>query len=340
MPLDTFGTAVLTRVIQYLPEPTTWLLDRYFPDTIISDVETIEFDVMNGKRRMSPFVSPLVEGKIVEPLGFFTNSLRPAYVKDKRVFDATRPFRRAAGEALLGGNLTGATRMERVLATEMLDQMNMLKRRQEWMAAQSLVGGGYTISGEKYQTVVINFGRASGQQIVLTSGNTWGSTGVSPLDLLQTWAMQMFKASGVMPTDVVMDINAWLIFRRDPTVQSRWNTLNQNRADISFAAQKAGGGVLMGVIDGFQIFVYQEYYVDDNDAEQSMLPTNTVLLLSQQLEGVRHYGAIKDHESLQAAMYFPKSWTVPDPSVRYLMLQSAPLVVPYRVNASFAATVA
>jgi hypothetical protein len=37
--------------------------------------------------------------------------------------------------------------------------------------------------------------------------------------------------------------------------------------------------------------------------------------------------------------YFVKSWTEEDPSVRFLMLQSAPLVFPTRPNASFKAKV-
>jgi hypothetical protein len=37
--------------------------------------------------------------------------------------------------------------------------------------------------------------------------------------------------------------------------------------------------------------------------------------------------------------YFTKSWTIPDPSTRILLMQSAPLMVPYRINASFSAKV-
>ena len=339
MSLDTFGTAVLTKVITYLPKPQSWLLDRYFPDTIVSDTEDIYFDVQNGKRRMSPFVSPLVQGKIVDSLGFKTNILRPAYIKDKRVFDPTRPLRRAIGEQLTGGNVSPRDRSDENLRNEMEDQMNMLTRRMEWMAAQALATGGYTISGEKYQTVIVNFGRAAGQQVALTGAARWGQAGVSPLDLLQDWSMLMLQASGVMAGDVVMDVAAWKIFRKDPVVQQRWGAYNQNAASINFNAQKTTGGVYMGQIDGFQIYVYQDYYVDDNNVEQPMLPLNTVLLLSPDMEGVRHFGAIKDHDSLAAVPYFPKSWIEPDPSVRYLMLQSAPLMVPYRPNASFSATV-
>ena len=57
-------------------------------------------------------------------------------------------------------------------------------------------------------------------------------------------------------------------------------------------------------------------------------------------EGVRAYGAIRDEDAgFQALPYFAKSWKENDPSVRYLLMQSAPLTVPYRINASFCATV-
>ena len=58
------------------------------------------------------------------------------------------------------------------------------------------------------------------------------------------------------------------------------------------------------------------------------------------LEGTRCYGAIHDEKANWTAhRYFTKSWVEEDPSVRWLLLQSAPLVVPYRPNASFCATI-
>ena len=96
----------------------------------------------------------------------------------------------------------------------------------------------------------------------------------------------------------------------------------------------------MGEIDGFNIFVYAGWYLDDGGIERPILPSGKILLVSRSLDGVRCFGAIMDEEAgFQALPYYPKSWSVPDPSVRYLLMQSAPLVVPSRVNASLAATV-
>jgi hypothetical protein len=43
-------------------------------------------------------VSPLVAGKVVDDEGFTTKSFKPAYAKDKRRFDPSRPFKRSIGE--------------------------------------------------------------------------------------------------------------------------------------------------------------------------------------------------------------------------------------------------
>ncbi len=74
---------------------------------------------------------------------------------------------------------------------------------------------------------------------------------------------------------------------------------------------------------------------------RNLLPDYTVLLGSQNLlEGTRCYGVIQDEKAgYRASRYFSKSWLEEDPAVRWLLLQSAPLIVPYRPNASFCATV-
>jgi hypothetical protein len=65
-----------------------------------------------------------------------------------------------------------------------------------------------------------------------------------------------------------------------------------------------------------------------------------VILLAPRLQGVRAFGAIRDHSAgFIAQPYHSKSWVDEDPSVRYLLTQSAPLLIPSVPNASFCATV-
>jgi hypothetical protein len=335
---DLFSTDVLIRVVESLIAPPSFLLDRFFPSIQTEESEEIHFDLIDKTRRLAPFVSPVVQGRIVESKGFTTKTFRPAYIKDKRVFDANRPFKRSAGEQI-GGNLSAMQRMQRLLAYDLIDQVEMIDRRLEVMAAEALRTGAVTVTGDQYPTQNINFGRDAGLTITLGAGAKWSDTGINPLDNLQTWAQLVLKKSGAMATDVVMDIDSWKVFRSNAAVLQRIE-LFRGTSTLVQNAQVTEGAVFMGSVDGFNFYVYSGWYIDDAGSEVPILPSGTVLLGSSQIGGVRAFGSIRDEEAgLQAMPMYPKSWVEKDPSVRYLLMQSAPLVVPTRVNASMAATV-
>lgn len=337
---DLFSTDVLNRVVASLLGDPQFLIDRYFGMTQTETSEQIHFDVMVGKRRIAPFVSPLVEGQIVDTLGFSTTTLTPAYIKDKRVFDMNRPLKRSPGEQI-GGTLAPADRMRALVARDMQDQLSMLNRRLEVMAGEVLTTGKSTISGDKYQTVVLDFGRAAGNTI--TAAKLWSDPTALPLDDLQNWSQIMLQATGVQATDLIMTTDVWAAFRINPQIKDRLTLqrVAQTLPTMTQAAQMTEGGQYMGTIDQFNIFVYSGWYVDPaTGLELPIIPLTTAILTGPQLEGVRAYGAIRDEAAgLQAVPYFVKSWTEEDPSVRFLMLQSAPVVFPTRPNASFKAKV-
>lgn len=335
---DLFTTNVLITAVQSLILPQSFLLDRFFPQVQTEDSEEIHFDVVDKTRRLAPFVSPVVAGRVVASQGFTTKTFKPAYIKDKRVFDANRPFKRSSGEQI-GGSLAPAQRLARLVAQDIADQAEMITRRLEVMAAEALRTGAVTISGDDYPTANVSFTRDASLTVTLTGATRWGQTSINPLNSLQDWSQLVLQKSGAMPVDVVMPVDVWKVFRTDPEVQKR---LDQFRGSSTLTqnAQISEGAVFMGVIDGFNIFVYAGWYINDVGAEVAILPAGTVLMGSGQIEGVRAFGAIRDIDAgLQPLAMFPKSWTDQDPSVRYLLMQSAPLTVPTRVNASFAATV-
>ena len=156
--MDIFSTGVLARVVAELPLPAPFILNSFFRAIQTEASEEIHFDVDSGSRRLAPFVSPIVAGQVVQSKGYQTKTFKPAYVKDKRVFDASRPFKRLAGESI-GGQLAPAQRLQLALATELSDQINMVIRRQEVMAIEALRTGKVTVTGDLYPTVEVNFGR-------------------------------------------------------------------------------------------------------------------------------------------------------------------------------------
>jgi hypothetical protein len=336
--MDIFSVATLGRVVAELPQPAPFILNSFFREEQAETTEEIHFDVDNGRRRLAPFVSPLVAGKVVSSKGFVAKTFAPAYVKDKRVFNPNRAFKRSIGERI-GGSLSPAQRMQAALATDMIDQLEMLTRRMELMAVEALRTGSITVSGDEYPTQVVNFGRAASLTKALTSTARWGETGVSPLDSLREWSLEVAKASGSTANVAIMDPKAYALFAADPKVVAE---LDRFRGSAVLNPTVVGeGGRYMGRVGDFDIWVYVGWYENPADGVVTpYMPDHTVILTGPDLEGVRCFGAIQDEESgLQALPYFAKSWIEKDPSARMLLMQSAPLPVPYRINASMAATV-
>ena len=343
--MNIYDTMVLVQLVPNLKTSQNWLLDRFFPNIVESDSEKVAIDVDVGKRRMSPFVSPLMEGKLVEQRRYQTNEFKPAYIKDKRAPDLRKPVRRQIGERI-GGELTGAEREMANLQFEMADQVDMLNRRLEWMAAQVMMNGTITIVGDGFPSTLIDFGRASTMTVTLTGGNRWGQNGISPAANVETWATTMLKTDGVVAEDIVFTTSAWAYFKADPAVAGAINypVWNPSGNLIDPGARVAKGAVYKGRWGNFDLWLYNDWYVDANEVEQPMLTDGQVMLSgggpTSGMNGTRAFGQILDPQFNYGPMaYAPKSWVKEDPAQRFLMMQSSPLIIPSRANGCLAAQV-
>ncbi|HEX3809602.1 MAG TPA: major capsid protein [Rhizomicrobium sp.] len=345
--MNIYDTNALIQVVPNLKTSQNWLLDRFFTNVVEADTEEVSIDVDVGKRRMSPFVSPLVEGKLVEQRRYQTNTFKPAYIKDKRAPDLRKPVRRMIGERI-GGVLSGAEREMANIQFEMADQIDMINRRMEWMASSALQSGTVTIAGDGFPTVVVDFGRDSGNTIALSGGTTWSAANItaetaSPTGNLTTWAQQILKSSGATVSDVVFSTTAWELFKGDPLLKGAiyYPGLSGLGNVVQPGTEIKKGAMYMGRWGQFDLWIYNDWYVDDSNVEQPMLADNTLILSGPELMGTRAFGMILDPAFNYGAMAFaPKTWVEQDPAQRFIMMQSAPIVIPSRVNASLCATVA
>lgn len=329
-----FTTLQLMMLVSQLKRPNMALLDMFFPLISTSQTKEVVFEIENGARRLAPFCSPKVAGKVVEALGREVHKFEPAYIKDKRVFDPDKPLTRMAGESIGGSvNVTPEQRANAMTVKEMADQIEMIQRRLEQMCAEFLVTGSVTVSGEGFETQVLNFGRKSGQSLTLTGATRWGESGVSPVDDVDEWCTQV---EGNVSA-VVMGKDAMKLYKADPKFKDK---LEMRRGDTSanFNTTIAGSrGLKWQGNDGVRdYYIYDEVHVDPETGNEKLnIPSNAVIVAGPDLLGCRHFAAIQDKQAgWQALEFFPKTWHSEDPAVDYLMMQSAPVVAPYRPNAS------
>ena len=341
-----YDTNALIQVVPNLKRPQKFLLDKFFPNIVMSDTEYVSIDIDVGTRRMAPFVSPMVEGKLVEQRRYQTNVFKPAYIKDKRAPDVRKPVRRMIGEHI-GGALSGAEREAANIEFEMTDQIDMIDRRLEWMAAQALLGGTVTISGDGFPTSLVDFGRDAALTVALTGGALWSAANIlagtaTPAANIEQWGHVMLKKSGGVASDIVFTTTAWNNFILDPIVKATmWypgNGGNSNTINVGPGIQK--GALYKGRWGQYDLWVYNDWYVDATNTEQPMIPDGGLILSGPDLLGTRAFGQIMDPAFNYASLpYAPKTWLENDPAQRMILMQSSPIVIPSRVNASFAATV-
>lgn len=336
--MDIFDTYVVNRVVSALEPVKPFLLNSFFANVQAEATEEIRFDVEHSRPRLAPFVSPMVAGQVVQSQGYTTKSFKPAYIKDKRLFNAERALKRAIGETI-GGDVSPVQRMGAVLTAELYDQINMLTRRQELMAAEVLRTGKTIVEGDMYPRVEVDFGRDPDLTLRLVDTACWGEGVADPLEDVAEWSRLVTQKSGAPANTVVMDLKAWQLFSAAPSVKE---LLDRQRGTATLNPAVTGeGGRHVATIGDLQIYLYHAWFNDpETDAQVPYLPDNTVILTGPELEGTRCYGAIKDSKAgFKAVPFFAKTWTDEDPAVRYMLMQSAPLIVPYRVNASMCVTV-
>lgn len=345
--MDIYSTAALVGVVPNLKLSQNWLLDSFFPNVVTSDKETVAIDVDVGLRRMAPFVSPLVAGKLVESRRMQTNEFKPAYIKDKRAPDLRKPIRRQIGERV-GGELSAGEREMINLQLEMADQIDILNRRLEWMASSALCTGTVTIKGDGFPTTLIDFQRDPALTIALSGGARWTPANIaaetaSPTTDLDNWATLVLKKSGSVVTDVVFTTKSWQAFTKDPVLKTANWYPGQGGAgnSIQLGTQVQRGAVSKGVWGQYRLWLYNDWYVDPEDGvEKPMIPDGGVVLTGPDLQGTRAFGAILDPDFNYGPMaYAPKSWVEKDPAQRLVLMQSSPVVIPFRANGALFAQV-
>lgn len=343
MAYDIYSTAFLNRVVDELAPVPQVFLDLFFPEVLVHDTEEVYFDKVSDKPRLTPFVHPLHEGKVVDSIGYTTKSVKPAYVKDLRIHNPLKALKRRAGEALTG-SLTPAQRQQANIVADMADQSRMLSRRMEVMAIEAIRDGKQTIIGEGFNAV-IDFGRDASLTETLLLNDRWSIVDANAPDIpaqLENWSQQIADFDGSVDA-VIMDVKAWNLFRKAPSIKDLLE-IRRGVADTDLviepkAAVKAGVQY-KGSVGNFQIWVYTGSYIDPADgATKKYMPDNTVVMAGRRVEGVRHFGAIMDVDVLVARERYVQSWTERNPSRRMLMLESAPILVPYRPNSAKKVTV-
>lgn len=338
MAVSLFDTRTMLRMLEQAKRPKSFLKDTFFATQTPFDTEYVDIDIIKGKRRMAPFVSPRVGSKTVDRNGYETKIYKPVLVSPDTITTAEDLMKRAPGETIYGAG-SPDIRAAAMLARDMMELDDMITRREEWMAAQVLFTGAVDMVGEGVNESV-SFGLTN--TATLASGAQWDESTSNPIGDLVTARKTIIQGSGVTPTMAILGSDAAATFTGNSKVLA---ALDNRRTEMGMLApdpNRGNGLTYIGYIAeaGLELWGYDEWYLDDSGVEQPMIPVNKVLVGSSQARCEMLYGAVVDvNRGTFAIPRVPKSWTQEKPSARFVQISSRPLPAMLQPDAFYVYTV-
>lgn len=331
MTMSLFETRAMLDLLRDLFPPRTFLRDTFFPLVKTSNATTIEFDVFKGKRRLAPFVNPRHEGKPVERLGYKNRTFKPPYIKPFMELNTELLLNRDMGKTIYHGNSSPALRVAEQLGYDLLELIDMITRREEWMASQILHTGKVAIVGEGVdEEIDFLMDAAHHFDRHTVAANRWTNANSKPLKDLSDLVRLISKTSGKVPRVAVFGHDMYEAFLEHEGVQKLFDLRRIDLGEIKPEELEEGvtyvGRLRKPMLD---IYLYDEFYnADGTGTVTPMVDPKMVLVGSTKTKNCKFYGGILDLEygGIAEERYFPKSWIKDNPSMRFLMVQSAPLM--------------
>lgn len=345
MPIEhsLYDTATLLETMNQLEAPTNYWLELCYPRVMTFTTKYIEFEQMDNLRKLAPFVVPTAQGRPIYTEGSNLTRIAPAYIKPKDAVEAAAMMGRKPGNLLAGTPRTPQQNWDAAVAARLSQHRDAIERRWEWMAAKAIIDGRITIVDEDSPERIIDFERDPSLEITLTGPARWNQAGADVINDIEEWRTLARNARFGGPiTRLTVSADVWEVMRKNPELLKQLDTQIRGTQGSFITGVREGLSVeyvgrLSGTLD---IYVYSDFYHDENGNVVPFMENGLVVGTGPNINGVRAFGAILDKKAgLNALPIFSKMWDQEDPSATFVMSQSAPLMVPVNINASFVAKV-
>ena len=141
--LNFFDNIILAAAVEEVVPAVGFFKDRYFPTGAgdIFKADKVITEYRDGDRKLAAFVAPRVGDIPMTRRGYEITSIQPAYIAPSRLLTLDELTKRGFGEAIYPG-MDEQQRAARLLVDDMADMDARITRREEWMAAQTMITNG------------------------------------------------------------------------------------------------------------------------------------------------------------------------------------------------------
>lgn len=323
------------------PRESTWLTDTFFSRELVTTDKTLAIGSLNMTSPIAPYVNPCVEGRFIRDNRQATvKYIDFAYLKPKTIIEPCSVYDSAIMAQLRAGNKRISTSLSQQEAFQLdqVQKLDMLRKsidnRVNLMCAEVFTTGKLIVMSDDQPKFEVDFGRDASANFA--PALTWDLPNSTPVQDIETMMQIMFELTGSYGANLVMRTSVWkaLVKHNDfnDVFIKPYGGIRNVLENTTFNTSVNQANLKIKLDNGLTIWTFDGYYTDEAGNKQFYLPDGYCGVVDNG-SGVRAYGAIQDLEAnLGAFKYFPKTWLNRDPSALYMLVQSAPMVVPADAN--------
>lgn len=342
-----YETGTMLAAIKSMPPNPTFLRDRYFPTSVadLFPTEEVLVDIQDGDDVIAPCVIPRKKGIVIEREGFRTDRYTPPYVAPERPLTIDDLNRRGFGEGLYP-NRPAAERQGEILAQDLMDFDRMISRREESIAAKTLLENGYVLrhyadkyGGSDYEEWELRFYDGTDNPASYTPTTAWNASGANIFGDLQVM-IRMLTARGNPVSDLIIAPDVADALINDATFQKYLDIRNFQMGRVAPSALPSGAAHLASInVFGhpIDVFTYDATYKDEAGNITPYIPSGRIILTAPAC-GRGLYGAVTQLEAGDGSFHtyaerrVPKYISDENADVRTLRVTSRPLFIPRRIT--------
>lgn len=337
--MDFDDTRVLLAAVERAVKPTTTLIDTFFPNMQTFNTEVVDMEYREGGRAMAPFVVPGTKGVNMARNGSTIRSYKAPLMKPKRTIEPADILMRGFGETVYSTK-TPEERAAEIRARDLNELVDMCVRRQEWMAAQLLLNGSYSIEGYaddgKAQKVdTISFPGFKNKK-TLSGTDTWDNSTASIYDDIAEVSQKISRAAGEIPTVAICSntVEKYLL-NNEQILKYLMIPSRDNMALMSIQPQLIRPDLRrIGFISALnlELYAYDGGYLDADGNFVPYIPDDNIII-GVKGKGRRLFGAVTQLEGdgnyhTYASQYVPKVTADVESDVTSLTLSSRCVICP------------
>ena len=341
---DILSWSTLTPAVNEMKAPNAFLKNMLFSRDITVDTRNIELSFLNRGRQIAPFVERNGAAIMTEGRNESFRVITPPHIRVKRPMTPSELLeKRRPGSVIFPGAGGIQKAMREYMASELAMLADDITNSEEYLCAMALQGAvSYSVADQASFT--ITFPRDAAHSYALGAGDRWDAATASPRKDFLDAAQLVNDAVSLNVTDVILGSDAADAFLADAAgeLSSLLDIRRMATGTVDLTQQIAESGALfLGTyVHGIRVWRYGRQ-VDVNGVSTDLIRPKYAEFVARTpaAQFVTYYGAIEDMKAIGAGKVlqskrFSKSWEQEDPSARMILVESNPMPVMRRPDAT------